>query len=394
MINDSIQYGFAFQDDSGDLVSIDSLTRDSSVSHKYFCPHCHSEMYPTFGFKQEHHFRHNGTRCEYSNYLHSLAEGMFKEEYLKCLKNNLPFILEMSNRTTCDRKCQLNTNNQCGKFVDTTTIDLTKKYTDIKLETNVNLVDGSFRRPDILLLSDTGEQLWIEIWVTHETTTEKRNDGNIIELKISSENDLENIRKHKVSKSYNNDKFVCIFNAEFDNDCIVDKMIHNSELCTNYLEQSQVRKRYTKSSFRANRLSKAKKDIDIHDEDFDISSIEWVDLGLSSGTLWAKCNLGLASFNTAINRYSGYLPSKDQARELRDECKRYLDPQTNSIKIIGPNRNYILLSFTEKNVSYWLNEYEDYLKNYGQCFHIGQDTSFFINNKDAMSLLYVRLVKK
>ena len=59
MAQDRIQYGFAFQNESKDVVDMDSLTRDSSLGHKYFYPHCHSEMYPTLGSIQEYHFLHN-----------------------------------------------------------------------------------------------------------------------------------------------------------------------------------------------------------------------------------------------------------------------------------------------------------------------------------------------
>lgn len=105
MGQDSIQYGFAFQDESEFIVDIDSLTRDSSAGHKYFCPQCRSEMYPTFGPIQEHHFRHNGTQCQHDTYLHSVAEYMFHAEYLKCLENSEPFILELHSRVPCDRNC-------------------------------------------------------------------------------------------------------------------------------------------------------------------------------------------------------------------------------------------------------------------------------------------------
>ena len=192
MLADSVQYAYAIQDDNRS-VSIHSLTRETSGEHKYYCPNCRGEMYPTFGEIQYHHFRHNGTQCQHDNYLHSLAEHMFLEEYVWCLENKSPFILEIHNSVHCDRNCVEKKNRLCTKHSNINCIDLTQIYTKAQLETNVHLDGGRYRRPDILLTSENGEQLWIEIWVKHETKEDKRQDGNILELKISSEKDLEQI---------------------------------------------------------------------------------------------------------------------------------------------------------------------------------------------------------
>lgn len=394
MAQDSIQYGFALQDESELIVDIDSLTRDSSAGHKYFCPQCHSEMYPTFGPKQEHHFRHNGTQCQHGSYLHAVAEHLFQTEYLKCLEAEEPFILELHSRVSCDRNCTEKKNRICTSFHNTITVDLTKIYRTVKLETNVDVEDGRFRRPDILLTSDSGEQLWIEIWVKHETSEEKRNDGHIIELKITSEKDLDQIKNHKLTKTVDNELAVRLFNVEFGEDCITDCINHDSHTCTNFRELVQFRKPYAKSSYYQKRPPRPTINIDLSDDEFDVSSIEWVDLGLPSGTLWAKYNTGSQlSFHMAKNRFALKLPSKVQAQELHRECKRSWDSQTKSVKFIGPNGNFILLPCKEKNESYWLREYEDRWREHGQRFVIGQDNTFFINDREATSLSYIRLVK-
>ena len=116
---------------------------------------------------------------------------------------------------------------------NTAVVDLTKIYKSIKREYRVQ-VDDHFRRPDILLTSDTGEQLWIEIWVTHDTTVEKRKDGHIVELKIYNEKDLEQIRNHKLVKTTENELAVRLFNVEFDEICIVSKEEYNPEECTSF----------------------------------------------------------------------------------------------------------------------------------------------------------------
>lgn len=393
MAQGNVQYGYAIQDKQDRVIGIDTLTRESSSTHKYYCPHCHSEMYPTFGPKQEHHFRHNGTQCQHDNYLHSLAEKMFQEEYLKCLENNEPFILELHSHVECDRNCTEKKKRMCTCFHNVSCIDLTKIYTNVKLETNVNLEDGRFRRPDILLSSDDGDQLWIEIWVKHETQEDKRNDGRIIELKISSEKDLEQIKDHKLTKTADNELAIRLFNVEFGEDFIIDSTIHDAQTCTSFHELIQFRKPYAKPSYYQKHSSKPI-DIDLSDGDFNPDSIEWIDLGLPSGTLWAKEDRGTSlPFNIARNKYLQSLPSKNHAQELRSHCERSWDSRTNRIQFTGPNGNSICFQCKGKNISYWLRDYEDRWREFGQCFHLGQDKSFYINDKDVTSLALVRLIK-
>jgi hypothetical protein len=244
------------------------------------------------------------------------------------------------------------------------------------------------------LTSDSGEQLWIEIWVKHETSEEKRNDGHIIELKITSEKDLEQIKNHKLTKTVDNELAVRLFNVEFGEDCIVSRTNYDSQTCTNFSELVQFRKPFAKSSYYQKRPSRPTIDIDLSDDVFDVSTIEWVDLGLPSGTLWAKCNSGSQlSFHIAKNRFTTNLPSKVQAQELHRECNRCWDSQNKSVKFTGPNGNFILLPCKEKSESYWLRDYEDRWREYGQRFTISHNNSFHINDREATSLALVRLVK-
>ena len=73
MPQDFVKYGYALLDSmDGKVVGIDSLSRETSVQHKFFCPHCHGEMYPTFGPIQVSHFRHNGEKCKPDKYLRNV----------------------------------------------------------------------------------------------------------------------------------------------------------------------------------------------------------------------------------------------------------------------------------------------------------------------------------
>ena len=172
-------------------------------------------MYATFGEVQLPHFRHNGDKCQHSKYLHDLAEHVFNEEYTKCLDEGLPFYLELRIPQHCNEACVLKKHANCKEHYIQKTVDLTKEYTLISLEARVDL-DERYRRPDILLESLDGKQLWVEIWVSHETEEEKREDGRIIEIKIETEKDLDKIRQHKILQSEGEDLAVRIFSIDAD----------------------------------------------------------------------------------------------------------------------------------------------------------------------------------
>lgn len=80
----------------------------------------------------------------------------------------------------------------------------------------------------------------------------------------------------------------------------------------------------------------------------------WVDLGLSSGTLWKDKNeeggpmKGYYSYTQAINRFGRNLPSREQFEELKSECQWiWID---NGYQVIGPNGNSIVLPTTGRLV--------------------------------------------
>ena len=220
MAKDEVLYGYALLDDTKLTVSIDDIDRPFTRLHKFYCPHCHNEMYATFGDVQQPHFRHNGDKCQYSKYLHDLAEHVFYEEYSKCLNTGQPFFLELYLPAPCNKACVLNKHADCKEHYIQKTVDLTKEYTLISLESRVD-IENRYRRPDILLESLDGKQLWIEIWVSHETEEDKRKDGRIVEIKINTEKDLGKIRQHKIVQSEGEDLDVRVFSIETDGTDVV-----------------------------------------------------------------------------------------------------------------------------------------------------------------------------
>ncbi len=68
----------------------------------------------------------------------------------------------------------------------------------------------------------------------------------------------------------------------------------------------------------------------------------YVDLGLSSGTLWKQTNeYGHYTAKEAKSQFGTNLPSKYQWQELRSECKWTWTG--NGYKVTGPNGNHIHL---------------------------------------------------
>ena len=392
MSQDIVKYGFALLDnDNGKVIGIDSLSRETALSHKFFCPHCHGEMYPTFGPIQVPHFRHNGEKCKPDKYLHDLAEKIFDEEYLNCLESGTPFILEIHSHVVCHFECLNKRNEICRKYQNIQTVDLTKAFTKIEKESHVTFGDH-FRIPDILLSSEHYAEdihLWVEIWVKHETEEKKRAEGSILEIKVSSEADLNPIKEHRIVVS-GKDNRARIFNEKFPCESILKEDLHDTTTCLDLeiCPPSTDRKIFV----RRKQVFKRKHTAPYYDKPVDLSKTKWVDLGLPSGILWAKDDEDvLVTIHKALQDYPDNLPSESDAEELREFCTRHFDPAKKGMIFTGPNGNSISFKCTEKYMSYWLNEYESKY-DFGKCFHLFPDNSFFINDKDSDKPLRIHLV--
>lgn len=404
MNQDTVLFGSALLDDTQHVVDIDHINREMSQGHTFYCPHCREKMYPTFGSKYVHHFRHIGQKCQYSGYLHELAKSIFKEEFERCLNDKTPFLLELHTITKCDRDCIVK--SKCNKY-DIITVDLAKLYTSITLEQRI-LFDDHTRRPDILLKSDDGQQLWIEIWVSHETVIEKRNDGPIVELKINTENDLKQFRNHHITQSEENELAVRAFNVEY-NDTIDAVQIkrYDCQVCHDYTARPAITREVHVHSSTAykqttNYYQKPTPQVKPSLQEPIIpspQSTEWIDLGLPSGTLWAKTDIASQiTFNSAISKYSINVPSIKQAEGLQKCCSREWDSETKTIIMKGSNGNSISFHCSDSDSPFWLNTFERGLRNryeyFGHCYHLGKDKSFCINDKDVNSLIGLHLVKE
>jgi hypothetical protein len=70
---------------------------------------------------------------------------------------------------------------------------------------------------------------------------------------------------------------------------------------------------------------------------------EYIDLGLSSGTLWKSVNEeDFYNHSTAMKKFGNQLPEKQHFVELKKECQ-WIWKDNYGYKVIGPNGNSILL---------------------------------------------------
>ncbi|MBP5636817.1 MAG: hypothetical protein J6X25_04805 [Bacteroidales bacterium] len=194
-VDERILYPYALLDDTEERISIDEAAHLTG-KHKYYCQDCGQPMYPTFGEIQAPHFRHKGKPCKPDHHLHTEAEYTFYEEYNYCLKNKTPFYLDIELIRPCNKACVLKQDYNCPERITRRRVDLTRIFTTASIEQNIT-IDGRTRRPDVLLTTASGLRLWVEIWVSH-TDESKKQDDNILEIKIDGEDDLKPLKEHKV----------------------------------------------------------------------------------------------------------------------------------------------------------------------------------------------------
>lgn len=84
--------------------------------------------------------------------------------------------------------------------------------------------------------------------------------------------------------------------------------------------------------------------------DFDIESLEFVDLGLPSGLLLATENVkdedgndALLSFDEAVAKYGEYMLTKEQWQEVFENCSHKWDKERKGYVLTGPNGNTVFL---------------------------------------------------
>ncbi|MDZ8238474.1 MAG: hypothetical protein RMZ69_15045 [Nostoc sp. ChiQUE01a] len=194
-----IKYQYAINS-SGETVNAANLIASKEVRNEaYKCVSCDHTLIPVLGEKRKKHFRHKAdiqVQCSLETYLHKLGKIRFHEIYTDCLAKKIPFWIEIEITQKCtfykqfQHLCRFR-NKYNKRF------DLTQYFKNIRLEKK----DNCFV-PDLLLTSDKGEKLYIEIVVTHQSTIEKISSGHrIIELTLHQESDIKILERNFLSEN-------------------------------------------------------------------------------------------------------------------------------------------------------------------------------------------------
>lgn len=177
-----IKYRFAL-DDADTAVDVLSLHNHESIAGRTFrCLACEESMVARLGNHMAHHFSHKANSvCTGETYLHQLAKQVFQEELEKCLAGQKPFLIELPQRWVCNRHAEHS--NRCQTQPKLQSHDLIPDICAFNVEQKAD----DFV-PDIKLVGHYGDDIWIEIVVTHKCSEAKVKAGNrIIEIEIQSE---------------------------------------------------------------------------------------------------------------------------------------------------------------------------------------------------------------
>lgn len=198
-----IKYHFALNEDS-ELVDIENVSINYRSLHTFYCICCGAKMTAKLGKKNRHHFAHHieTSSCSSETYLHKLAKITLKQKFESSPQFNIvinrPYI------------CSLH--NQCPLFDESRCLDSTQEIIDLKQYYNSCSIEQPIKNfvADILLQNNEYSQqrppLVIEIRVSHKCTDAKIQSGiKIIEIPITSEEDIELIIKNPISETYLSD---------------------------------------------------------------------------------------------------------------------------------------------------------------------------------------------
>lgn len=186
-----IRYRFA-NDSNGVLTDVSKLDRETvdQLGMRFTSLDYGQDLVARLGTKRRKHFAHKpGTEVQGSRetYLHALGKRFFRKMYQRCLDEQLPYYIVYEEKRTCNR-LEADYGLSCKLKPERKRFDITKKFTELKEEVR----DGRFI-PDLSLFAPAnGEKIYIEIAVTHDSSSEKIASGiRIIEFKLFDEDDVD-----------------------------------------------------------------------------------------------------------------------------------------------------------------------------------------------------------
>lgn len=176
-----------------DIEQLDKIARYENNNH-FFCLVCGQPMEAVLGNVREHYFRHQNSEaeknCNKEAYKETVLHILGKRRFIKLLEqhkeNGKPLFLGFGQRCVCDKNpCPYGKTNQCSELNDEK-FEIYPTFNQCYEETWDRIY-----RPDILLKSSNGKQLYVEIFVSHPCSEQKKASGiPIIEISLQNENDL------------------------------------------------------------------------------------------------------------------------------------------------------------------------------------------------------------
>lgn len=189
--------------ETGQLVEID----DVPVGNKCgcFCPACKEPLIAkNQGVKRMHHFAHqSGTECDYA--VESMLHILAKEKIRRAFLSKSEFWIEFEYKSFCARyeECKYCRYSECYKS-ERRSFNIKSYYDSCEQEIPYDNVN---RRSDLKIFSSTKPErkpIYLELFVTHESSLEKLHSGNrIIEICIESEDDILQLVKNGIIESDN-----------------------------------------------------------------------------------------------------------------------------------------------------------------------------------------------
>ncbi len=193
-------------DAQNNFVSVDNVAK--GLACNCYCPACKERLVAkNGGAKRIHHFAHaSGVDCEgaYETMLHRLAKIRVQEAFL----NKSEFNIQFEHRSYClkAKSCGFVRYDDC--YTSSVKVFNLKDFYD-SCEQEVKY-DSINRRSDLKLYSSKEPQkqpIYIEFFVSHASDDFKlHNGGKIIEVKIESERDIDNIVEQGFIESLKYDK--------------------------------------------------------------------------------------------------------------------------------------------------------------------------------------------
>ncbi len=183
------QYRYA-RNENGVLFNIETVTPDIRKTNNFYCIGCGCPMRAGLGKINEHYFAHNTPEsqgaCNPETYLHRLGKRLFINLYNKHKEEGSPFRIGIKRPSGCEKDiCPYGFDDPCSGYIDDF-LEILPRYNQCYEEE----WDEGFK-PDILLLDNSGERLYIEIAVTHPCSAEKlASNIPIIEFHVQTEDDL------------------------------------------------------------------------------------------------------------------------------------------------------------------------------------------------------------